>query len=58
VLARLPVFNALISETMRLYPTAATSGSRVITEDSTHIAGYQVPKGVVVWSQQYSLHVM
>lgn len=29
-LARLPLLNALISETMRLYPTAATAGSRCV----------------------------
>ncbi|KAF9600568.1 hypothetical protein IFM89_010054 [Coptis chinensis] len=43
-LKNLPYLQAIVKETMRMYPAGPLSGARVSTEDC-HLAGYHVPDG-------------
>lgn len=53
-LPRLPYLNAVIDETMRMYPVAATGSVRETTAP-TQIGPYKVPEGIVVWPMIYAL---
>ena len=46
-LEKLPLLNAIIRETLRLYPPAASPVfSRVVPEGGSHLGGYDIPTGV------------
>lgn len=47
--------QAVVKETLRLYPAAFLGGPRVLSEDCT-IAGYHVPKGTWLLINMWKLH--
>ncbi|GJS65461.1 cytochrome P450 CYP82D47-like protein, partial [Tanacetum coccineum] len=47
--------QAVVKETLRLYPAAFLGGPRVFSEDCT-IAGYHVPKGTWLLINMWKLH--
>lgn len=53
-LSQLQLLNAVIDETMRMYPVAATGSVRETTQ-VTQIGPYKVPQGIVVWPMIYAL---
>lgn len=53
-LTRLPYLNAVIDETMRMYPVAATGSVRETTAP-TQVGQYKIPEGIVVWPMIYAL---
>eukprot|EP00878_Enallax_costatus_P000623 GHUV01000725.1.p1 GENE.GHUV01000725.1~~GHUV01000725.1.p1 ORF type:complete len:552 (+),score=175.13 GHUV01000725.1:213-1868(+) len=53
-LPRLPYLNAVIDETMRMYPVAATGSVRETTAP-TQVGPYKIPEGIVVWPMIYAL---
>ncbi|RFU75442.1 cytochrome p450 [Trichoderma arundinaceum] len=55
VIRTLPYLNAVIKETMRLYPTIISSLPRVL-EESLVVDGYLIPVGTVVNMQNYVHH--
>jgi cytochrome P450 len=47
-LEKLPLLNAVIKETLRLYPPAASPiFSRVVPEGGAKFEGYEIPAGVL-----------
>ncbi|MEW5316638.1 MAG: hypothetical protein WDW38_007996 [Sanguina aurantia] len=54
-LFRLTYLNAVIDETMRMYPVAATASVRELTSTTT-LGKYKLPAGVLVWPMLYALH--
>ena len=55
-LAKLPVLNAVIAETLRLYGAAPGALLRVAPPEGAVLGGYTVPGGTVVSTQAWSLH--
>ncbi|KAB8071839.1 cytochrome P450 [Aspergillus leporis] len=55
-LEKLPLLNAVIMETLRLYGAAPGALPRATPEDGAVFAGYFVPEGVTVSTQSYSIH--
>ncbi|KAL4880289.1 cytochrome P450 [Aspergillus karnatakaensis] len=55
-LETLPLLNAVIKETLRLYGAAPGSLPRDIPEGGATLAGYYVPEGVTVSTQSYTIH--
>ncbi len=53
-LPRLPYTEHVITETLRLYPTAWLLGREPIQD--TVIGGYRVPKGLNLWMPQWVIH--
>ncbi|KAG6365556.1 hypothetical protein INS49_007167 [Diaporthe citri] len=53
--ARLPYLQAVISETLRRYPTIIATLPRVAVQDAL-VAGVRVRKGTVVGVQNYTVH--
>ncbi|KAH7132728.1 cytochrome P450 [Dactylonectria macrodidyma] len=53
--SRLPYLQAVINETLRMYPTIVAMLPRTATHDSI-VAGVPVPKGAVVGIQNYTVH--
>ncbi|KAH6983962.1 cytochrome P450, partial [Ilyonectria destructans] len=53
--SRLPYLQAVINETLRMYPTIVAMLPRTATHDSI-VAGVPVPKGTIVGIQNYTVH--
>jgi cytochrome P450 len=52
----LPYLNQVINETLRLYASAPSALPRLVPQDGARLAGHQIPGGVTVSTQCYSLH--
>jgi len=52
---KLPLLQAVINETLRLYPTIIASLPRSAVRE-TVVAGITIPKGAVVGTQNYTIH--
>lgn len=55
-LMALPLLNAVIDETLRLYGAAPSSLPRVVPESGTKMAGLFIPGGLTVSTQAYTIH--
>ena len=55
-LEQLPLLNAVIEETLRLYGAAPGGIPRAVPEGGTTIEGYFFPGGTTVTTQAYTLH--
>lgn len=55
VLERLPLLNAVIMETLRLYGAAPGSLPRVVPVGGATLCGYEIPPDTIVSSQAWSL---
>jgi cytochrome P450 len=55
-LISLPLLNATINETLRLYGAAPSSLPRVVPQSGTTFAGHHIPQGVTVDTQAYTFH--
>jgi cytochrome P450 len=55
-LINLPLLNATIEETLRLYGAAPSSLPRVVPQGGTEFAGHYIPQGVTVDTQAYTFH--
>lgn len=56
VLEGLPLLNAVIDETMRLYAAVPGQLERVAPPGGATLEGYFIPGGIVVGTQAYTLH--
>jgi hypothetical protein len=52
----LPLVNATINETLRLYGPAAGSLPRITKQGGAELGGYYIPESVTVSTQAYTLH--
>ncbi|KAJ5127258.1 hypothetical protein N7448_008037 [Penicillium atrosanguineum] len=55
-LESLPVLNATITETLRLYGAAPGSLPRTVPEGGVTLSGYYIPAGTTVSTQSYTIH--
>ena len=55
-LQALPLLNAVIEETHRLYGAAPSSLPRVVPQGGTNMSGFFIPGGTTVCTQAYTLH--
>lgn len=52
----LPVLNAALYETLRLYPPGAAGQPRVVPRGGANLSGFMLPEGVVAHAAAYSVH--
>lgn len=55
VLNRLPHLNAVINETLRLYPVLLTGGARKTTKEGVMIGGTYIPPNTTIVSPRFSI---
>lgn len=55
-LEKLPVLNAVIDETLRLYGAAPGGLPRIVPNGGADLMGYHLPAGTTVTTQAYTLH--
>lgn len=55
-LEKLPVLNAVIEESLRLYGAVPGSLPRVVPKGGATLGGYYIPEGVTVGTQCWSMH--
>ena len=55
-LERLPILNAIIEETLRLYGAAPATLPRVVPKGGATLAGYFMPEGAIVGTQAFTYH--
>lgn len=55
-LEKLPLLNAVINETLRLYCAVPGSLPRVVPQSGATLGGYFIPEGTTVSTQAYTLH--
>lgn len=53
----LPILDAILKETLRLYPPSPGLLTRVVPKGGTAIEGYQIPEGVIVGTSGYVMHM-
>ncbi|CAI0641783.1 unnamed protein product [Colletotrichum noveboracense] len=51
-----PLLNAVIEETLRLYPAVPSSLPRTVPEEGATLSAHYIPAGTVVYSPAYTLH--
>lgn len=56
MLEQLPLLNAVIDETLRLYGAAPGSLPRSVPPGGANLGGYFIPEGTVVETQAYTMH--
>jgi unspecific monooxygenase len=56
ILDNLPLLNAALYETLRLYPPGAAGQPRVVPRGGAVLCGYALPEGVVAHAAPYSVH--
>jgi cytochrome P450 len=57
VLNNLPLLNAALYETLRLYPPGAGDQPRVAPREGAILSGFAVPEGVVAHAARFSVHI-
>ncbi|PSS12811.1 hypothetical protein M430DRAFT_124452 [Amorphotheca resinae ATCC 22711] len=55
-LSNLPLLDAIVKETLRLYPPTPALSMRVVPPSGTVIDGYSIPGGVEIGTSAYCLH--
>jgi cytochrome P450 len=55
-LINLPLLNAVIEETLRLYGAAPSSLPRVVPQGGSKLGGHYIPQGTIVSTQAYTFH--
>ena len=55
-LINLPLLNAVIDETLRLYGAAPSSLPRVVPQGGGKLVGHYIPQGTTVSTQAYTFH--
>ncbi|KAL3298647.1 cytochrome p450 [Colletotrichum asianum] len=51
-----PLLNAVIEETLRLYPAVPSSLPRTVPKEGATLSSHYIPAGTVVYSPAYTLH--
>ena len=55
-LSQLPYLDAVIHESLRLYPTVGSSLLRSVPRGGTELCGYAIPEGTTVGTSAYTMH--